>query len=117
MKSNLFKIIKSTLFLFVFLLIMFSCKNQEKKADEVISNNTEKKVPFFKLSLAQWSLHKAINEGEAMDPVDFAQKASSFGFEGIEYVSQLYKKKIETLRKLPLWVTRMIGQPIAKYLG
>ena len=28
-----------------------------------------------------------------------------------------YKKKIETWRKLPLWVTRMIGPPIAKYLG
>ena len=28
-----------------------------------------------------------------------------------------YKKKIEAWRKLPLWVTRMIGPPIAKYLG
>ncbi|WP_445957756.1 sugar phosphate isomerase/epimerase family protein [Yeosuana sp.] len=97
MKSNLFKIIKSALFLVLFLLFIISCKNQEKKSEEVISNTTEKKAPFFKLSLAQWSLHKAINEGETLDPVDFAQKASSFGFEGIEYVSQLYKKKIETI--------------------
>ena len=30
--------------------------------------------PFFKLSLAQWSLHKAIQEGE-LNPYDFAAKA------------------------------------------
>ncbi len=30
---------------------------------------------WFKLSLAQWSLHKMIQSGE-LDPVDFAQKAS-----------------------------------------
>ena len=30
--------------------------------------------PFFKLSLAQWSLHNAIFEGE-LNPYDFAAKA------------------------------------------
>lgn len=45
--------------------------------------------PFFKLSLAQWSLHKMIQSGE-LDPVDFAQKANELGFAGIEYVSALY---------------------------
>ena len=44
---------------------------------------------WFKLSLAQWSLHKMIQSGE-LDPVDFAQKASELGFSGIEYVSALY---------------------------
>jgi sugar phosphate isomerase/epimerase len=39
--------------------------------------------------LAQWSIHKAIiNDG--FDPFDFAQKASEMGFDGLEYVSQLY---------------------------
>lgn len=46
-------------------------------------------APFFKLSLAQWSLHKAIWEG-ALNPYDFAAKAKELGFEGIEYVNQLY---------------------------
>ena len=45
--------------------------------------------PFFKLSLAQWSLHNAIQKGE-LDPYDFAAKAKELGFEGIEYVNQLY---------------------------
>lgn len=44
---------------------------------------------FFKLSLAQWSLNKPIFAGE-LDPMDFAQKASELGFEGIEYVNQFY---------------------------
>ncbi len=49
---------------------------------------------WFKLSLAQWSLHKMIQSGE-LDPVDFAQKASELGFSGIEYVSALYDKYLE----------------------
>jgi sugar phosphate isomerase/epimerase len=49
---------------------------------------------WFKLSLAQWSLHKMIQSGE-LDPVDFAQKARELGFSGIEYVSQLYTGYLE----------------------
>ena len=49
---------------------------------------------WFKLSLAQWSLHKMIQSGE-LDPVDFAQKASELGFSGIEYVSLLYTGYLE----------------------
>lgn len=45
--------------------------------------------PFFKLSLAQWSLHKAIWE-KTLNPYDFAAKAKELGFDGIEYVNQLY---------------------------
>ena len=45
--------------------------------------------PFFKLSLAQWSLNQAIRGG-TMDPYNFASKANEMGFEGLEYVSQLY---------------------------
>ena len=47
-------------------------------------------TPFFKLSLAQWSLHKAIRE-KKLNPYDFVAKAKELGFEGVEYVNQLYK--------------------------
>jgi len=50
--------------------------------------------PFFKLSLAQWSLHKAIWE-KKLDAFDFAPKSKSLGFEGLEYVSGLYKEHME----------------------
>ncbi len=54
--------------------------------------------PFFKLSLAQWSLHNAIFKGE-LNPYDFAAKAKELGFEAIEYVNQLYKDVTEAKNK------------------
>ena len=53
-----------------------------------ISCENQKEL-FFKLSLAQWSLNKAIRGGE-MDPYLFAEKSSELGFTGLEYVNQLY---------------------------
>jgi len=76
--------------------ILVNCNNQEKKD---INSKQEKEVssaPLFKLSLAQWSLHKYVIE-ENGSPFDFASQAKSMGFEGLEYVSQLYKKNIEEL--------------------
>jgi sugar phosphate isomerase/epimerase len=49
---------------------------------------------FFKLSLAQWSLHRMIQKN-GMDPFLFAMKAKEMGFEGIEYVNALYFKYLE----------------------
>ncbi|SFQ56487.1 Sugar phosphate isomerase/epimerase [Flavobacterium akiainvivens] len=48
---------------------------------------------FFKLSLAQWSVHKQIWD-KSLHPFDFAQKAKSLGFEAVEYVNQLYNDEI-----------------------
>lgn len=69
----------------------YSCK-QEKK-EKVQATEPEAPVaaePFFKLSLAQWSIHNMINE-KGVDPYSFAEKAKQWGFAGLEYVSQLYK--------------------------
>jgi len=60
--------------------------------------NNPSTSPFFKLSLAQWSLHNAIFEGD-LNPYDFAAKAKELGFEGIEYVNQLYKDVTEAKDK------------------
>lgn len=49
---------------------------------------------FFKLSLAQWSLHREIESG-ALNPMDFARKASEMGFDGVEYVSALYRPEVK----------------------
>lgn len=43
----------------------------------------------WKLSLAQWSLHRNIQSGR-LPILDFAKMASTLGFQGLEYVSQLY---------------------------
>ncbi len=86
-------------FSFTLLVILFiglvGCNNKPKESKaKDIPVNVEEKSPFFKLSLAQWSFHKKIQSGK-MSPLDFAQKASELGFEGIEYVNQLYKEELK----------------------
>ena len=68
-------------------------KEKTKEEQSKVETSTE---PFFKLSLAQWSLHKTFND-EAGDPFQFAVIAKEMGFDGVEYVNQLYNKQIETL--------------------
>ena len=43
----------------------------------------------YKISLAQWSLNRRYREDQ-VDPYLFARHAKALGFEGIEYVTQLY---------------------------
>jgi L-ribulose-5-phosphate 3-epimerase len=51
------------------------------------------KAPLFKISLAQWSLHRRFFNDKA-DPLDFAKMAKTeFGIDGIEYVNQFFKDK------------------------
>lgn len=76
---------------------IYSCKEAKKseKGDEPIEENViASATPFFKLSLAQWSIHNMINS-DGVDPYTFAEKARNWGFEGLEYVSQLYNKELE----------------------
>ena len=80
----------------IFSVAVLSCKSEKKT--EKNSNESvvvAEKQPFFKISLAQWSLNEAIRSGE-MNPLDFAEKAHEMGFEGVEYVSQLYTPMMET---------------------
>jgi sugar phosphate isomerase/epimerase len=73
-------------------ILIFSCKNiSEKDATTAENMNTDltEITPAYKLSLAQWSLNKWIFSGKA-DPMDFASTAKNMGFDGLEYVSQLY---------------------------
>lgn len=49
--------------------------------------------PLFKISLAQWSLHRSFFE-KKIDNLDFAKIAKEdFGIEAIEYVNQFFKDK------------------------
>jgi L-ribulose-5-phosphate 3-epimerase len=49
--------------------------------------------PLFKISLAQWSLNRAIFGGK-LDHLDFPKTANEdFGIDAVEYVNQFWKKK------------------------
>ncbi len=81
----------------ILLLAVVSCADGKKKEEAV--NNSLKQMDsksFFKISLAQWSLHKKIRSGE-ISPFDFAKEAHDLGFEAIEYVSVLYKSDVEEI--------------------
>jgi len=69
-------------------------KNLEKEVVETDNDNL-----FFKISLAQWSLHRALRNGD-IDNLDFASKARSFGFEGLEYVNGFFKDKAKDMAYL-----------------
>lgn len=70
-----------------------SCSASASKSEGDPENTSEKIVePFFKLSLAQWSIHRMIQK-QKLDPFQFASLAKKWGFEGLEYVSQLYMSK------------------------
>ena len=94
MKSN-FKASFTFSLMFMMLIFFNSCKN--KKVEPVAEVEAIAPVePFFKISLAQWSLHNAMNDN-GVDPFDFAKDAKSLGFEAIEYVNQLYKKQVDSM--------------------
>ncbi len=55
----------------------------------------DKDKPLFKISLAQWSLHRTLKGGE-LDALDFAAFAKNeFGIEAIEYVNSFFKQYAE----------------------
>ena len=76
--------------------IISSCKKDINKEVASTTVSVTKGDPFFKLSLAQWSLNQYVRT-EKKSPFHFASQAKEMGFEGLEYVSQLYKFEVEKL--------------------
>lgn len=81
--------------------LVFSCKNNTENnattAENESSTDTIMEVqPGIKISLAQWSMHKMV-EDEGRDPFEFTKEAKALGFDAVEYVSQLYDNKIKEL--------------------
>lgn len=63
----------------------------EEKADTTTWSNTAKPM-FFKISLAEWSLHRTLQE-KKLDNLDFAATARGYGLDAIEYVNQFFADK------------------------
>ena len=79
------------------MMILASCKGDQSN-NEIAMPETANE-PRFKLSLAQWSFHQAIENNE-LDHLDFAQKAADLGFDGVEYVNSFFKDKAEDIQYL-----------------
>lgn len=77
--------------------LLSSCagkQTSETQADTTATAETAKpKELFFKISLAEWSLHKTLFEGKLTN-LDFPAKAKNdFGISAVEYVNQFFKDK------------------------
>lgn len=55
--------------------------------------SSAQEAPIFRISLAEWSLHRALNAGE-LDNLDFpAVTRNDYGIEAVEYVNSFFKDK------------------------
>lgn len=70
---------------------------------------------LFKLSLAQWSLHKEIAAGR-LDPFNFAKTANGFGLDAIEYVSSFYRSHVGDKARLADLKRRAAGEGVCSLL-
>lgn len=72
--------------------------------------------PLFKISLAQWSLHRTLNAGE-LDPLDFPETAwVDYGLDAVEYVNSFFMDKARDQRYLQELGTRAIDQGVQSLL-
>lgn len=61
--------------------------------DSLLAGDRQEGDLFFKISLAQWSLHRALKSGE-LDNLDFPAKTkNTWGIDAVEYVNQFFMDK------------------------
>jgi len=72
--------------------------------------------PLFKISLAEWSLHKTLLAGK-LDNLDFPKTARrEFGIEAVEYVNQFFKDKAGDADYLAELATRSADEGVTNVL-
>ena len=71
----------------------------------------------FRISLAQWSLHRQLRaKSNPLDNLDFAKKARGFGIEAIEYVNSFFKTKVRDQEYLAEMKRRAEGEGVQSLL-
>ena len=77
--------------------------------------NMNANTPLFRISLAQWSLHKLLFANE-ISTLDFSLEARQMGFDAIEYVNSFFKDKAEDSSYLKQLNARASDQGITQLL-
>ena len=73
-------------------------------------------APLFKISLAEWSLHKTLFAGK-LDNLDFPKTAKQqFGIEAVEYVNQFFKDKAKDANYLAELAKRSADEGVTNVL-
>lgn len=85
-------------------------------AREVLGLVQPSNAPLFKVSLAQWSFHRAL-QSKQMDHLDFARAArKEFDIEAIEYVNQFFMDKAKDQTYLAEMNRRASGEGVYQHL-
>ena len=90
---------------------LWSCKSSGSEGDKN-SGMSGGTAPLYTISLAEWSLHKAIFGGQ-LDHLDFAKSAKNdYGIEAVEFVNQFFKDKAKDTEYLREVLTRAQGEGV-----
>lgn len=80
-----------------------SCAARRAERPDTSANASATDGPLFRISLAQWSLHRAIRSG-ALDPLDFPEHARRVhGIDAVEYVNHLFPEASAD----PAWIAEL----------
>lgn len=73
-----------------------AAKGQDAKSPSPSKSPTAAAKPPFLISLAQWSLHRALGKGD-LDHLNFPKTAKEdYGIDAVEYVNTFFKKKSDS---------------------
>jgi len=73
-------------------------------------------TPLFRISLAQWSLHRTLN-AKQLDHLDFAKVTrQEFGLEAVEYVNSFFKDRARDAAYLAEMNRRAAGEGVYQHL-
>jgi sugar phosphate isomerase/epimerase len=104
------------------LLGLSACGNEASATTDTaaspatVANSATEMEPWFRVSLAQWSLHQTIFD-KKLDNLDFAATArNQFGIGGVEYVNQFFKDKAEDMKYLGDMKQRAMDNDVASLL-
>ena len=79
------------------------------------ANGRAARAPLFDISLAQWSLHRALGKKE-LDNLDFPKKARSLQIAAVEYVNSFWKDKAADSKYVAELVRRCDGEGVRSLL-
>jgi len=83
-----------------------ACSSSEDEATPNAPASGATDAPLFKISLAQWSLHRALFDGD-LDHLDFARTArEAFNIGAVEYVNQFFMDRATDQQYLQKMKTR-----------
>lgn len=91
---------------------LWGCKGSDSSADKKAEAGTGAGSPLYTISLAEWSLHKALF-GKQLDHLDFPQTAKNdYGIDAIELVNQFFKDKAQDTAYLQDFKSRADGEGV-----